>query len=143
MIAHISRARPALAVEYKGSVPSARETIAQGTLEGRPPGFCQQRLGGALLGYHVCLGPLMRWVHSAGLNTQVPISPSSPSTCFRPRRRAQSWKTGARIQSHCEFSHLEISFPIPDQRGTEHQPQVGGRSSKTNSRTGWGRRLTT
>lgn len=37
MIAHISRARPALAVEYKGSVPSARETIAQGTLEGRPP----------------------------------------------------------------------------------------------------------
>lgn len=99
MIAHISRARPALTGAHKVSGPSAREAAVEGSLEGGPPRFLQQRLGGALPGQHVCLGPLMRSVCSASLNTQVPIPQCSPSTCFQPQPRASNWKTGAGTES--------------------------------------------
>ena len=63
VIAHDSRARPALAGKHEGRDPSDREARAERTGEWRPPGFCQQGLGGAIAGHHVCLGRLTRSVY--------------------------------------------------------------------------------
>lgn len=111
-------------------------------LQQKGSGTSRILLGGALPGHHKCLGRLVRSVHSSSLNTQVPMSWSSPSAHFQPRARAQSWNTGARTQGCCEFLHLEISFPTPRPKRHRAPATKRGRNSKTN-RKGWGRQLLT